>query len=256
METNDILALRPQADTSNEIRGSLQRIRAAISSIEAAVTACLELRNGLLLSGSADAIHAAEIALAEARSNQEQLLALNDSVATQLPITERAEKIAGIRASVDHANKMTRAMCERFRKEYPPLAAALANLLSYEAEALSVRLQCNHAWLRQADLARDAGLAMPIGPDLLPLGCPSGSYHETIGRLPGVAPQGDTTTHDAYLRHWPLPQLVEPRRPIPERDPRLLLPSTNPGYEIRKPNTPVPADSAAGYVSAHYGDNR
>jgi hypothetical protein len=240
METNDILALRPQADASNEIRASLQRIRGAIASIETTVAASLELRNGLLLSGSATDIHAAEIALAEARGNQEQLVALSTSVAAQLPITERAEKVAYLRASVDDANKATRAMCDRFRKEYPPLAAALANLLSHEAEVLSVRLQCNQAWLRQADLARDAEVAMPIAPDLLPFGCPSGSYHESIGHLPGVAPPGDTTTHNAYLRHWPLPQLVEPQRPRPERDPRLLLPSTNPGYEIRKPTLSRP----------------
>jgi hypothetical protein len=254
MDTNEIINLRPQAATSAEIKASLQRIDAVIVSIEAMVTDATSLRNSLLLSGSVAAIRAAETALAEARINQEQLAALKDSVSAQLPIAERSEKVARLRASVENSNTLTRAMCERFRTEYPPLAAALASLLKDEVEAIAARMHCTHAWFRNEGLAREAGVPLPIGPDLLPHGCQKGSYHELIAHLPGIAPWGDTASHDMYLRFFPAPQQPEPPPGERKPDPRPSMRSTNPGREVRFPGTPVPPTSAAGYDVNYYGE--
>jgi hypothetical protein len=252
MDTLDILALRPQAGTSDEIRTSMERIAAAAAECETMVAAAVTLRISLLLSGSHAAIRAAETTLAEAQINQEQLAALNDSVAALLPIAKKAEQIAHLRASVDNANNLTSAVSGRFRTEYPPIAAALASLQKGEAAAIQTFIQCNQAWLRAADIAREAGVPMPIGIGVLPIGCPKVSFHEAVGHLPGLA--GDTKTHDMYLRFWPPAEKPPVARPAAAPDPRRSLPSTNPGREVRMPGTPVPAASAAGYEINWYGE--
>ena len=243
MDIEAILAYRPAAATTAAIKESLRQIETAISETSAIVAGHSDLRKSLLLVGNATDILAMEAKLAEAHINLEQLCELQTIVRAQLPIAEEADEVARLRASVAHADDLSRAVCERWRTEYPPLATALASLLQAEKEAMAVQGRSVRDWFRKADLARAAGVPQPITMDLLLPGCPRGSFHEMIPHLPGIRQPDTSATHNMHIRYFPPaePPAAPPREPASE-DPRRHAPPR--GYEIRTAGTAVPNNGA------------
>lgn len=201
MESETIIMLRPQDSSLAAHAASLSRLDTAIAANKETVASLIAQRDKIMVIGSGADIDTAVSMLTAAESDQEQLQSLRSIVAARLPILERDEVVAALRASIDEANARTIAADERMRLEYTAAATAMIGPLADLRAAEARRDHCARQWFQFKDLAQAAGISPPVGSGIL-LRTAAVPHHETI-LLPGIAPLGDDDSPPAPARYWP-----------------------------------------------------
>lgn len=137
MEAKTLSRLRPADESPSAIRGSLVNISAEKSTTEARMAEAVKHRNGLLLEGSTSEIRAAETAIRDAETDIMQLNALADALAPKLEMALDAEHEAAQSVRREDAATAIQKWNEWLSTHYQKHAAAIAEGLKIEAEALS-----------------------------------------------------------------------------------------------------------------------
>jgi len=238
-QDDPVLACRPATETSAALSAARPLIAANIAVTEAALAELAITRGDALLSDPA-AVRTVDARIADAGLTLERLLALQSAVDRRLPDLVKQEKVAAVRALVEKANTATAAVCARYRAEYIIAATVIASILADDSAAASARGAAVYDYMRDPDLMRQAGIALPNSPDVLPVGYTDGrGYPGLILHLPGVNPPGEVLRAE-YSRLWP---------------PAATPPSPQPPVASPQPTTPyvrAPVIEFAGPVPSNF----
>ena len=202
-EIDPVGACAPEAETSAAFQDSLSRFAAKIPEVESRIAALETARGEALLADSPASVRAIETQIADARLSIERMRAWVVTIERRIPGMIAKEKVAAVRALVAQADTQTATVCHRFRNEYPAPAALIASILADYVAADAARARAVHAFFRDPEVMREAGVALPVSPDILPVGYASGGgFPALIANLPAVNPPGETLRAE-YSRFWP-----------------------------------------------------